>query len=321
MAASHLLDALEFTIFVLPLMLGVVTATSTKAFSYVALAVSCLWAIFIPVSAPSESATAIWPALVFIIMAWGVGNFIRAMLERRNQDQIRVAMATRRAAEAAQDERRSLARDLHDIVAHNLTIISMQARAAKYAGSDEAARQAVDVIGDSAGEALIDLRRMLSLLQSEGLVTGDRESAQREIGEGASALDLEYGAVKFGRMLEGLGIATTVETSGLDRDIPQSVEAALYRVLQEAVTNVAKHSGEGGQCHLQVRACQESVELSVDNTLGIARTGLSDSWNSSGSGLVGMRDRVDAFGGTISSGRDGRWWRVRAQVPLHGAET
>jgi signal transduction histidine kinase len=319
LVTSHLVDSLALIMLGLPVMLGLVAATTIRRFSLTALGISILWALLIPWSTP-ENADAMWMALALIAVGWTLGNFIGVMFERRRQDLVRVAEATRRAAEAAQDERRSLARDLHDIVAHNLTIISMQARAAKYAGTDEAARQAVDVIGDSAGEALIDLRRMLSLLQAEGLVTADRETAQREIGEGASALDLEYGAVKFGRMLEGLGVATTVETSGLDQDIPQSVEAALYRVLQEAVTNVAKHSGEGGECHLQVRACQESVELSVDNTLGIARTGLSDSWNSSGSGLVGMRDRVDAFGGTISSGRDGRWWRVRAEVPLHGKE-
>lgn len=241
------------------------------------------------------------------------------MLVRREQDQIRVAEATKRAAAAAQEERRSLARDLHDIVAHNLTIISMQARAASYADTDDSAREAVNVIGDSAGEALVDLRRMLSLLQAEGLVAGDRESAQRDLGEGASALDLEYGAVKFGRMLEGLGIETTVETSGLDQDIPQSVETALYRVLQEAVTNVAKHSAEGGQCHLEVRVLGDNLELAVDNTLPSPGTAHRAGWNSSASGLIGMRDRVDAFGGTMSSARDGRWWRVRASVPLHGA--
>ena len=212
-----------------------------------------------------------------------------------------------------------MARDLHDIVAHNLTIISMQARAARYADTDSSARDAVKVIGDSAGEALVDLRRMLSLLQAEGLVAGDQESAQRDLGEGASALDLEYGAVKFGRMLEGLGIETTVETSGLDQDIPQSVETALYRVLQEAITNVAKHSAEGGQCHLEVRVREGNLELAVDNTIPPPGTASRAGWNSSGSGLIGMRDRVDAFGGTMSSARDGRWWRVRAAVPLHGA--
>ncbi|GAA1123826.1 hypothetical protein GCM10009670_13570 [Citricoccus alkalitolerans] len=255
----------------------------------------------------------------FISLAWGTGMFVGYNLERRQQDRLRIAEATRRAAHAGEEERRSLARDLHDIVAHNLTIISMQALAAKYAGTDEAAKTAVDVIGSSAGEALIDLRRMLSLLQAEGIVAGDQEAAQRELGEGASALDLEYGAVKFGRMLESLGIYTTVDTGGLEQDIPQSVETALYRVLQEAVTNVAKHSGEGGECRIDVHTRAGQLELAVDNTMPSNGSAMRVGWNSSGSGLIGMRDRVDAFGGTMSSARDGQWWRVRAEVPLHGA--
>lgn len=318
LVASHLLDFFAVTFLTMPLMLAAVAATASRLFSYLALGVAVLWALLIPITSQTFGG-AIWVVLPFVALAWGIGMFIGVMLDRRAQDRIRVAEATRRAASAAQEERRSLARDLHDIVAHNLTIISMQASAATYAGTDEAAKTAVDVIGSSAGEALIDLRRMLSLLQAEGLVAGDQESAQRDLGEGASALDLEYGAVKFGRMLESLGIETTVETSDIDEDIPQSVETALYRVLQEAVTNVAKHSGEGGECRIAVHVREGQLELAVDNTLPMSGSATRAGWNSSGSGLIGMRDRVDAFGGTMSSVRDGQWWRVRAEVPLHGA--
>jgi signal transduction histidine kinase len=313
--ASHLLDAFAIMMLGLPVMLGFVAATATRRFSLAALGTSMLWAVFIPLSTP-ENGEAMWMALILIAVGWSIGNFVGVMVDRRVQDQIRVAEATRRAARAAQDERKSLARDLHDIVAHNLTIISMQTRAAQYAGTDEAARQAVDVVGHSATEALADLRRMLSLLQAEGLVAGDQEAAQIELGDGAAALDLEYGAVKFGRMLESLGIETDVRTEGLDEDIPQSVETALYRVLQEAVTNVAKHAAEGGRCEIRVCAHDGVLELAVDNTLPVRGAPARAGWNSSGSGLIGMRDRVAAFGGTMSSVRDGDRWRVRAEVPL-----
>ncbi len=317
--ASHLVDergSIAFLLLALPLMLAVVAATASRAFSYLALAVALAWALFIPVSSPRD-AEVLWIAIPLILATWGAGLFVGWMLDRRALDRRRIVEANRRAAAAAQEERRSLARDLHDIVAHNLTIISMQARAATYAGTDASAREAVAVIGASAGEALVDLRRMLSLLQAEGLVAADQEGVQRDLGDGASALDLEHGAVKFGRMLEGLGIETTVETSGLDQDIPQSVEAALYRVLQEAVTNVAKHSAEGGECHLEVTASDGLLRLAVDNTLPPRGTVSRAGWNSSASGLIGMQDRVDAFGGTMSSKRDGQWWRVRASVPFH----
>jgi signal transduction histidine kinase len=120
-------------------------------------------------------------------------------------------------------------------------------------------------------------------------------------------------------MLEGLGIETHVETEGLDQDISRSVQTALYRVLQEAVTNVAKHAAEGGQCNICIRVNDDRLELAVDNTLPVRGAPARAGWNSSGSGLIGMRDRVDAFGGTMSSQRDGNWWRVRAEVPLEEA--
>jgi signal transduction histidine kinase len=315
LVASHVLDYFALTSLTVPLILGVVSATANRLFSVLALSISLFWALLIPFTA-STFGDVVWIVLIFVGLGWGVGNFVAFLLERRRQDQVRVAEATKRAARAAQDERKSLARDLHDIVAHNLTIISMQTRAAQYAGTDEAARRAVDVVGHSATEALADLRRMLSLLQAEGLVAGDREAAQIELGDGAAALDLEYGAVKFGRMLEGLGIESSVTTEGLDQDIPQSVETALYRVLQEAVTNVAKHAAEGGRCQIRVCAHDGVLELAVDNTLPVRGVPSRAGWNSSGSGLIGMRDRVDAFGGTMSAVRDGDWWRVRAEVPL-----
>jgi signal transduction histidine kinase len=318
LVASHVWDDVSLISLTVPLLLGAVSATATRAFSLVALGVTITWALLIPFTSP-DFGDVVWIVLIFIGLGWGVGNFVGFLLDRRLQDQARVAEATRRAARAAQEERKSLARDLHDIVAHNLTIISMQTRAAQYAGTDEAARHAVDVVGHSATEALADLRRMLSLLQAEGLVAGDQEAAQIELGEGAAALDLEYGAVKFGRMLEGLGIETHVETEGLDQDIPRSVQTALYRVLQEAVTNVAKHAAEGGQCRICIRVNDDRLELAVDNTLPVRGAPARAGWNSSGSGLIGMRDRVDAFGGTMSSQRDGGWWRVRAEVPLQEA--
>lgn len=312
---SHVLRDVSLTSLTVPLFLGAVAATANRVFSVVALIIVIIWTLFIPLTSTTYG-DAMWIILILMGLAWGIGHFIHVMLERRDQDRQRLAEATKRAAQAAQDERKSLARDLHDIVAHNLTIISMQTRAAQYAGTDEAARRAVEVVGHSATEALADLRRMLSLLQAEGLVAGGQDAMELELGDGAAALDLEYGAVKFGRMLEGLGIETRVETEGLDQDIPQSVETALYRVLQEAVTNVAKHAAEGGSCTIRVRAHDNELELAVDNTLPTRGVPPRAGWNSSGSGLIGMHDRVEAFGGAITSGRDGSWWRVRASVPL-----
>lgn len=313
--ASHLFGLHATPSLLLPAILALVAATANLRFSVGAVCISVLWAVLIPITAPTDANT-LWVVLPLIAGGWTMGHFVQQSLRRREKDLLRVAEATRRAAEAAQEERRLLARDLHDIVAHNLTIISMQSRTAQFVGTDEAARQAVQVAGDSAKEALSDLRRMLTLLQSEGLVADPVEASETDAQDGASALDLEYGAVKFGRGLESLGISTAVSTDGLAGDIPQSVQTALYRVMQEAVTNVAKHAGDGSEAVIDVQADEEEVRLAVGNSLAVAPRGRG-AWMSSGNGLIGMRDRIAAFGGTFASGREKDWWWVRAEVPLN----
>lgn len=314
LVASHIFSLHAAPSLLLPVMLALVAATATLRFSVSAACLSVLWAVAIPVTTPTDTNT-LWIVLPLIAGGWTMGYFVQQSVIRRERDLQRVAEATRRAAEAAAEERRLLARDLHDIVAHNLTIISMQARTAQFVGTEEAARTAVQVAGDSAKEALGDLRRMLTLLQAEGLVADPAEAAEVDAQDGASALDLEHGAVKFGRGLESLGIPTVVSTDGLAGDIPQSVRTALYRVMQEAVTNVAKHAGEGSEAVIEVQADAEEVRLAVGNSISAAPRS-KGTWMSSGVGLVGMRDRVAAFGGTFDASRQKDWWWVRAEVPI-----
>lgn len=313
LVAGHLVELHTSPSLLLPALLALVASTANLRFSLVALGLSILWAVLIPVSTPEE-ASSLWVVIPLIAGGWTIGHFIQQSLRRRERDLHRLAEATRRAAQAAQEERRLLARDLHDIVAHNLTIISMQTRTAEFVGTEEAAREAVRVAGDSAKEALSDLRRMLALLQAEGLVAASA-NGDVDAQDGASALDLEHGAVKFGRGLESLGISTMVSTEGLEEDIPQSVRTALYRVMQEAVTNVAKHAGQGSEAVIEVQAGPAELRLAVGNSVSGRPRGRG-AWMSSGSGLVGMRDRVAAFGGTFEAGRHRDWWWVRAEVPL-----
>lgn len=312
--ASHVFALYVSTSLFLPAMLLLVASTATLSFSLTASGVSALWAVLMPISSP-ENANTLWVVVPLIVGGWLLGHFLQQSMERRERDLRRVAEATRRAAEAAQEERRLLARDLHDIVAHNLTIIAMQTRTAEYVGTEEAARQAVRVAAESAKEALSDLRRMLTLLQAEGLVA-DGATEQSDAQDGASALDLEHGAVRFGRGLEALGISTAVNTEGLSTDIPQSVETAVYRVLQEAVTNVAKHAGGGSEAVITVQVDDDEVRLAVGNRITGTPPRDKSAWMSSGHGLVGMRDRVAAFEGTFDAGRQKDWWWVRAEVPL-----
>ena len=152
---------------VAPVVLGAVAATARSwGFVVTAAVLALTWGVAQPFAVGQSNAT--WFILLLMSMGLGGGLFIRESLARRERDRRRVFEAEERARLAAEAERRSLARDLHDVVAHNLTIISMQARTARYLGTPEAAQSVLDVVGDSAKDALRDLRRMLSVLRRTG---------------------------------------------------------------------------------------------------------------------------------------------------------
>ena len=212
-----------------------------------------------------------------------------------------VAQERHRAAKAA--ERRSIARDLHDIVAHDITIIAMQSRAAQMKDTDEAYREAVGVIGDSSRAALNDLRRMLSVLKDENIVDDSAGPLSS-----ASELDVRVGAEAFAEELRSLGITVHQSIQGDVGSLSRSVSSALYRMLQECTTNVAKFGGEGAECWIEMEVDGGHVTMCVRNTvLTPERSG--SGWGDSGAGLLGVRDRAEAFGGVTEAGYDdaGRW--------------
>lgn len=297
---------------VAPVMLGALAATARSwAFVVIAALAAMTWAVAQPLTV--GQAQAAWFLLFLMAAGLGVGLYIRESAARRARDRRRVLEAEEQARLAAEAERRALARDLHDVVAHNLTIIAMHARTAQYLGTPDAAQGVLEVVGDSAKDALVDLRRMLSILQEDGIVDPSGEPGAAGGADGATSADLVLTADRMAGELRSLGMSVDLDLRFDPESVPMSVRSTLHRVLLEATTNTAKHAGAQASARISVAQRGDDVVLEVENTVDEGRS--APRWNSSGVGLRSMRDRVAAFGGRFDAGPGGRGWRVRAVVP------
>ena len=237
-------------------------------------------------------------AAVLIGGAWGAGRIVRRqtfLLDALARDQ----EARERAAIA--DERARLARELHDVVAHGVSTIVVQAEAgeAMLERDPERARQAFVAITGSGRQALGELRRMLGLLRSA---------------EGEAALDPQPGLSQLHALVEqvravGLPVDLTVE--GEPRPLPAGVDLSAYRIVQEALTNTLKHA-RPARARVTVRYRSDDVELEVVDDGRGSTNGSRD-----GHGIAGMRERVRLYGGVLEAGgRAEGGFSVRARLPV-----
>jgi len=224
-----------------------------------------------------------------------------AALERSREEETR-----RRASE----ERMRMARDLHDVVAHNISVINVQANTALHLmdRQPERARTALVTINDVSKQALVEIRSVL------GVLRGVDESAPRAPSPGLARLgDLVDNAA-------AAGLAVRIEEEGRRAPLPADVDLAAYRIVQEALTNSARHSG-GANTTVRVVYGDSALVVEVDDD-GALRPGRSPaSANGSGNGIAGMTERASALGGTLHAGRKpGGGFAVRAWLPRHGGE-
>ena len=206
---------------------------------------------------------------------------------------------------AVADERLRIAQELHDVVAHNVSLIVVQAQALGATAGDEQVREATDAIAELGRQAMTEMHRTLKLLR------GDEQEP--------AALAPQPGLDELPELLErartaGVGIELAVE--GEPRPLAQSVDLSAYRIVQEALTNVVKHAGPA-QTTITLGYRPDALELTIaDSGAGAAAAPASPG----GHGLVGMRERAAMFGGTLTAGpRDGRGFEVRASLPYGGA--
>jgi signal transduction histidine kinase len=231
----------------------------------------------------------------------------RAARAERERDQ--------QARLAATAERARIARELHDIVAHSLTVVVTLAEAATAASSTDppAARQAMEQVATTGRDALGEMRRLLGVLRTDpegrdGDARGDRADLAP-----APGLDRLDDLVASARAA-GLPVRLTV--SGGPRPLPSTAGVTAFRVVQESLTNVLKHALDPSRVHVMVRWGGSDLVVEVDDD-GRRATALS----TGGHGLVGMRERLALFGGELSAGPEpSGGWRVRARVPCPEVE-
>jgi signal transduction histidine kinase len=221
------------------------------------------------------------------------------------------AVQADRADQAVRDERLHIAQELHDVIAHSLTVVTVQAGVgrrlmAKHPEQAEAALAAIEATGRSAQD---ELRVALGLL--------------RDNGPGPTGLAPAPGLAEVVELAEAVRAAGTpveLRTSGTGRRLSPALELSVYRVVQEALTNVAKHApGARASVELVVSARELTVEVTDDGgTEGPGpRPGVTGTPTETGHGLMGMKERVGAFGGSLVAEQlAGHGFRVLARIPL-----
>lgn len=244
------------------------------------------------------------PAWFMIAAAYGVGFALRGeriqstllanraeRLEREREQKARLAVA---------EERVRIGRELHDIVAHAISVIVVQAQAGQRVleGEQASAREALGSIETTGRQALVEMRRLLGVLRKE-----DRELAL------APRPSLAYLDVLAERIREA-GLPVDLRVEGDAKPLPPGVDLSAYRIVQEALTNALKHAGPASaQVVVRYRAGEVELEITDDGR------GPVDG-SQGGHGLVGMRERAALVGGTVESGTNGgRGYTVRARLP------
>jgi signal transduction histidine kinase len=230
-----------------------------------------------------------------VVIAWLIGNTIHQ--NRVHADTVR-AQATQQAVTA---ERLRIARELHDMVAHNIGIIAIQAGVGSRVMDTQPAetRNALVAIEATGRETLVGLRRVLGALRQ-----GDQESAPLDPAPGLAALDQLVGRTA------AAGVRVDIRWRGDRRNLPSDIDLAAFRIVQEAVTNVVRHSGTR-DCSVTVDYRQD--ELAVD----IVDLGCGGTVAGSGFGIAGMRERVSLLHGEFDAGpRPEGGFHVAARLPV-----
>ncbi|MET7389760.1 sensor histidine kinase [Streptomyces sp. NPDC005385] len=251
-------------------------------------------------------------------LAWVLGDSIRtrraylaqleeraARLEKEREAQAKVAVAAERAR---------IARELHDVVAHNVSVMVVQADGAAYVmdTAPDQAKKALETISGTGRQALAEMRRLLGVLR-----TGEHQ----EGGEYVPQPDVE----QLDDLIEQCrvsGLPVDFKVEGTPRPLPSGVELTAYRIVQEALTNTRKHGGPNAGASVRLVYFDDGLGLLVEDDGKGAPHELYEEGGADGQGhgLIGMRERIGMVGGTLDAGpRPGGGFRISALLPLKPA--
>ncbi|MGY1824080.1 sensor histidine kinase [Geodermatophilus sp. SYSU D00079] len=251
---------------------------------------------------------------VAVVAAWALGDLRRARVRRlgdlRERARLLELERDQEMRLAATAERARIAREMHDVVAHSLSVVIAQADGGRYAGRSDpaAATTALEAIAATGRQALSDMRGLLGVLREDG---GEAYAPQPDV----AAIP---------------GLVADVRTSGLDvdllvegspRDLPAGPQLAAYRIVQESLTNVLKHAGPASRAWVRLHWRPDALELSVlDDGRGASAAVMQEGGGSAadgrGQGVLGMRERAQLHGGRLDAGpRPGGGFGVHAVLP------
>ncbi len=253
---------------------------------------------------PDDEALNLGVIGIFFAGAYALGVSARARRDRITMLEERALRLTQEQDAAATRERQRIAREMHDILAHSMSLVVVQAEAGPLAvrHDPDRAEQMFDTISVTARDALAQLRRVLGVLRAD-------ESGREPPPDLDALPDLV-------RRVNDAGLAATLTEDGEPRPVPPDLAATAYRIVQESLTNTVKHAG-AGRVDVRLTWSDERLRIEVaDDGAGVSRT--PSSINGSGHGLVGMRERVAAAGGSLEAGPGpgGVGFRVTASLRL-----
>ena len=263
---------------------------------------------------PERVATAsTWVAsLLAVAVAWLWGENLRnrrarwaAMEERARRLE---AEREERDRQAVTDERLRIARELHDVVAHSMSVIAVQSGVANHVidSRPAQARQALATIEATSRSALVELRRLLGVLRQ-----GDDPVASLEPNPGMAELG------RLADQIRSAGVEVELKVEGEPGDLPPGVDLSAFRIAQEGLTNVLKHGGGVARVLVRYSPGAVAVEIADDGRAGAADVAPAEG---TGHGLIGMRERVAVFGGELTAGPvPGGGYRMAARLPYAAA--
>ncbi|MFE0629861.1 sensor histidine kinase [Streptomyces sp. NPDC058864] len=264
----------------------------------------------------ADAVSAVFLAVPFLL-AWVIGDSLRtrrayyAELEERAARLQREREAQSKAAVAA--ERARIARELHDVVAHNVSVMVVQADGAAYVlnASPEQAKQALETISTTGRQALTEMRRLLGVLRA-----GDDGGGEYVPQPGVDQL------TDLIEQVRGAGLPVAFEVEGVSRPLASGVELTAYRIVQEALTNTRKHGGPEAHAKVRLTFGDGDLALLIEDDGRGAQQELYEGGgeDGQGQGLIGMRERVGMVSGTLDAGpRPGGGFRISAVLPVKAA--
>jgi signal transduction histidine kinase len=285
------------------LVVAVVLAVRAGDRTAARMAVIAGWVLFLwlPAALGATGAPTVLAALS--IAAWLVVLLAAAEGLRGRQERAAKARQARQeeARRKADEERLRIARELHDVLAHHISLINVQSGVALHLMDDqpEQARIALEAINEASADALREVRSTLEILR------GGTEEPPRAPAAGLARLD------ELVSRASAAGVGVSLEVQGDPRPLPASVDLAAFRIVQESLTNIVRHAEAGtATVELTYRSGDLTLQIDDDGRGPPGRTG-------GGSGISGMRDRATALGGELEAGpQPAGGFRVRARLPL-----